>query len=183
MQSSNRVYITYQSTKSKYGMCHSSFCRYILCTKIKCENTMYVIYIIYFLLLPKCPKCRFLEGTNTAMSHNFAAATQLKGVHEATRTTHDKIRHVTNRRDCFQRLLISMNFNRILILIIREILWLVYLKCATYIYLLWARGSVVGWGTMLQAGRSRVRIPMRSLDFSIDLTLPAALWPWSRPSV
>jgi hypothetical protein len=27
-----------------------------------------------------------------------------------------------------------------------------------------ARGSVVGWGTMLQAGRSRVRFPMR-LDF------------------
>jgi hypothetical protein len=28
-----------------------------------------------------------------------------------------------------------------------------------------ARGSVVGWGTTLQAGRSWVRIPMRSLDF------------------
>jgi hypothetical protein len=27
------------------------------------------------------------------------------------------------------------------------------------------RGSVVGWGTMPQAGRSRDRIPMRSLDF------------------
>jgi hypothetical protein len=39
-----------------------------------------------------------------------------------------------------------------------------------------ARGSVVGWGTMLQTGRSRVRIPMRSLDFSIYLILPAALW-------
>jgi hypothetical protein len=26
---------------------------------------------------------------------------------------------------------------------------------------------------MLQAGRSRVRFPMRSLDFSIDLILPA----------
>jgi hypothetical protein len=28
-----------------------------------------------------------------------------------------------------------------------------------------ACGSVVGWGTMLQAGRSRVQVPMRSLDF------------------
>jgi hypothetical protein len=30
-------------------------------------------------------------------------------------------------------------------------------------------------GTMLQAGRSRVRFPMKSLHFSIDLILPAAL--------
>jgi hypothetical protein len=28
-----------------------------------------------------------------------------------------------------------------------------------------AHSSIVGWGTMLQAGRSRVRFPMRSLDF------------------
>jgi hypothetical protein len=28
-----------------------------------------------------------------------------------------------------------------------------------------ARGSVVGWGTMLKVGRSRVRFPMKSLDF------------------
>jgi hypothetical protein len=34
------------------------------------------------------------------------------------------------------------------------------------------RGSVVGWRTMLQAGRSQVRFPMRSLDFSIYLILP-----------
>jgi hypothetical protein len=31
-----------------------------------------------------------------------------------------------------------------------------------------ARGSVIGWDIMLQAGRSRARFPIKSLDFSID---------------
>jgi hypothetical protein len=35
-----------------------------------------------------------------------------------------------------------------------------------------------GWGTALQAGRSRVRFPMVSLEFFIDIILPTALWPW-----
>jgi hypothetical protein len=33
---------------------------------------------------------------------------------------------------------------------------------------------------MLEVGRSRVPFPMRSLDFSIDLIIAAALWPWGR---
>jgi hypothetical protein len=40
-----------------------------------------------------------------------------------------------------------------------------------------ARGSIVGWGTMLQTGRSRVRFSMRSLDFSFHLILSATLCP------
>jgi hypothetical protein len=42
-----------------------------------------------------------------------------------------------------------------------------------------ARGGTVCWGTALQAGRSRVRFPIVSLEFFIDTILPAALWPWS----
>jgi hypothetical protein len=42
-----------------------------------------------------------------------------------------------------------------------------------------ARSSAVRWSAMLQIGRSRVRVPMRSLVFfSIYQILPAALWPW-----
>jgi hypothetical protein len=41
-----------------------------------------------------------------------------------------------------------------------------------------ARGSAVGWDTALQVGRLRVWFPMVSLEFFIDIILPAALWPW-----
>ena len=44
---------------------------------------------------------------------------------------------------------------------------------------IWVRGSAVGWGTALQAGRSRVQFPMLSLEFFIDMIFSAALWPWS----
>jgi hypothetical protein len=48
---------------------------------------------------------------------------------------------------------------------------------------MWARGSVFGGDTTLQAGISRVRFPMKSLDFSIEVILPTALRPWGRLSL
>jgi len=39
-------------------------------------------------------------------------------------------------------------------------------------------GGAVGWGTALQVGRRRVWFPMMSLEFFIDINLPAALWSW-----
>ena len=41
-----------------------------------------------------------------------------------------------------------------------------------------ARGGAVGSGTALQARRLRVQFPMVSMEFFIDIILPAALQPW-----
>jgi hypothetical protein len=41
-----------------------------------------------------------------------------------------------------------------------------------------AAGGAVGSGIALQAGRSRVRFPMVSLEFFNVLIVLAALWPW-----
>ena len=40
------------------------------------------------------------------------------------------------------------------------------------------RCGAIGWGKALQAGMSRVRFPMVSLEVFIDMFLQAALWPW-----
>ena len=51
------------------------------------------------------------------------------------------------------------------------------LFCTVHISGEGARGGAVGWGTWLQAERTRVRFPMVSLEFFIDIILPVALWP------
>ena len=53
----------------------------------------------------------------------------------------------------------------------------------TLLQFLGARGGAVGLGTALQVGRLRVRFPMVSLEFFIDIILPAALWSWGQPSL
>ena len=40
------------------------------------------------------------------------------------------------------------------------------------------RGGAVGCGTALQVGRPQVRFQIVSLEFFIDIILPAALWSW-----
>ena len=59
----------------------------------------------------------------------------------------------------------------------------IYSWCARVVRLLKERGGVVDWGTALQARRSRVRFLMVSLEYFIDIILPAALWPWGRFSL
>jgi len=41
-----------------------------------------------------------------------------------------------------------------------------------------AHSGAVGWGTAVEAWRSRVRFLMVSLEFLIDIILLVALWPW-----
>jgi hypothetical protein len=45
-------------------------------------------------------------------------------------------------------------------------------------FFLRAYGSILGLGTMLKHGRSRVRFSIRLLEFSFDLILLISQWPW-----
>jgi hypothetical protein len=70
-----------------------------------------------------------------------------------------------------------------------------YSVCQNVLYLQWGIKSKlqmdqdthyfdnIVWGTALQSGRSRVRFPMLSLEFFIDIILPATMCPWGRLSL
>jgi hypothetical protein len=47
-----------------------------------------------------------------------------------------------------------------------------------YFFISGTLSGAVGWGTALQASRSRVSFPMVSFVFFIDIILPAALRTW-----
>jgi len=65
-------------------------------------------------------------------------------------------------------------------ILVNYILFQNELGCVLHYLWLWcgARGGVVIGGTALQAGMSRIRFSVGSLEFLIDLILPVALWPW-----
>jgi hypothetical protein len=55
-----------------------------------------------------------------------------------------------------------------------------YIGNISEIYRKYIRPNAVAQLVEAQAGRSRVRFPMVSLEFLIDVILPAALWFWDR---
>jgi len=75
-----------------------------------------------------------------------------------------------------------IHFRRARDYIIKNVIKMYFIKAWIYFILLkalnGARGDAVGWGTVLQVRRSRVRFPNVPLEFFIYIILPAALWPW-----
>jgi hypothetical protein len=70
-----------------------------------------------------------------------------------------------------------------------EMLYALAISSLKFIYIIFqnslpisVRDSIVGWGTMLQAGRLRGQFWM-SISFSIYIILSAVLWPWDRLSL
>jgi len=53
-----------------------------------------------------------------------------------------------------------------------------FLKIFVVIFYYGTSGGAVHWGTEPQDGSSPFRFPEASLEFSIDIIIPSALWPW-----
>ena len=91
------------------------------------------------------------------------------------------IRCTTNRTQRFNYIVISIIQHIKIYYIFINPLHIYLLRI--YVLIIKTRGGAVGWGTALQAGRSRVRFPLVSLEIFINVILPAALWSWGRLSL
>jgi hypothetical protein len=85
-------------------------------------------------------------------------------MHAYLRTLVFTFRHTLGRRECC--VMVSTNNCSLNV------------KRSYALYVQAARGATVGSGTGLHAGRLRVRFQMVSLEFFIDIILPAAVWLW-----
>ena len=115
-------------------------------------------------------------ASNSAASVNYTAQLLVKG----------QFPNLVQREKCDTKLTVNfhyvtnqkMRINKIYFILFS---FIIYYYSPTY----FGRfcGGAVGWRTALQVGRSRVRFPMVSLEFFIDIILLAALWTWGRLSL